>query len=178
MEERAKYQRLGEDVVEFDIKLTSSLEGDNLLRRQFECGRIGHLLTKVGPGMLLPGLVQNIADRPKEEVAQLFERLGQMKNSPTYDDVQAVLSWYELNFLPEPVDIENDPFRAWQLCVSFACKICLLPSCLRVATGTESFCGSENRVIVAVMSCFSWGFVLSVDIVVELTSASNVVGNI
>ena len=78
-------------------------------------GAITAKLLKAGSSFLLPDLIQNIADRPDDEVRDFFDRLIALPARPSMEALAEVFGWYEDGFL-EGLPYERDPVAAWAEC--------------------------------------------------------------
>ena len=78
-------------------------------------GSITAKLARAGPAFVLPDLIQNIRDRPDDEVNEFFAQLKLLPDRPGVEALRQVFSWYQGGFL-EGLDYESDPVSAWAEC--------------------------------------------------------------
>jgi hypothetical protein len=80
-------------------------------------GRYTARLAGAGSALMMPDLIQNIADRPLDEVLFFFGELKRLPLRPTVESLRDVLSWYKDGFLDD-MSYEDDPVGAWAKCGS------------------------------------------------------------
>jgi hypothetical protein len=99
--------------------------------RHVRPGRYTARLAGAGSALMMPDLIQNIADRPLDEVLFFFGELKRLPLRPTVESLRDVMSWYKDGFLDD-MPYEDDPVGAWAKCGSAPLHL-LLVSPRRVA---------------------------------------------
>lgn len=74
-------------------------------------------LLAAGPAFVGPDLVQNVQDRPGEEVREFFGRLEGLRARPSEAALRRALGWTDDGFL-QGLHYEADPVAAWQECAA------------------------------------------------------------
>jgi hypothetical protein len=115
----ASQDRIARGVAPATVELQGDLvnKSDASFARHDRPGAITARLAQAGSGLLLPDLIQNIADRPLEEVQQFFQQLLTLPSTANIDSLRAVFSWYKDDFIGG-LDYESDPVAAWKRCGS------------------------------------------------------------
>jgi hypothetical protein len=107
----------GADAASTALRHSLHLADTPLLATIHHPGAITARLLAAGPAFLLPDLIQNMCDRPLEEVADLFTALAALPRRPSPEALASVFGWYDDGFLGG-LPYERDPVAAWAECAS------------------------------------------------------------
>lgn len=112
------------------VKLRSDLvnEGNRLLASHDRPGAVTARLAQAGPALLLPDLIQNLADRPLAEVQDFFQQLLCLPHDANMESLRSAFGWYRDDFLGS-FDYESDPVAGWQMCAPRRDRLQSMPRC-------------------------------------------------
>eukprot|EP00892_Ulva_mutabilis_P004909 jgi/Ulvmu1/2790/UM140_0020.1 len=108
-----KQEATGGDPVTLRLRRGAHADAHATVARLDRPGAIAAKFAAAGDALVLPDLLQNIADRPLDEVLPFFRDLESLPERPDIDTLRKVFSWYDDGFL-KGVDVEADPAGAWR----------------------------------------------------------------